>query len=116
MNLGYLWLGLELRGELALPLVRFASGDPKLDDEVDLFLCENFDLDLVLCGDFDLDLFLPEDFDLDIFLPKDFDLDLVLCGEQDLPVSEVFLCTEEVDLLPQELVKGGAGFDGAGLL
>ena len=106
MNLGYLWLGLELHGELALPLVRFASGDPKLDDEVDLFLCENFDLDL----------FLPEDFDLDIFLPKDFDLDLVLCGEQDLPVSEVFLCTEEVDLLPQELVKGGAGFDGAGLL
>ena len=81
-----LWICLELRGEQAFPLGHFRCGDPEL----------------------------LEDFDLDLFLPGDFDLDLFLCGDRDLRVSEVFLSTEEVALLPWELGKGDVEFDGSG--
>ena len=97
-----------------------------LPEDLDLFLPEDLDHDLFLPEDFDLDLFLPEDLDrflpedLDLFLPEDFDLDLFLCGDLDLflcgdlRVSEVFLSTEEVDLLPWKLGKGDVEFNGAG--
>ena len=110
--MGYLWIGLELRGELAFPPVRFQSGDRKPADDVDpilelgCLLPEDFDLDLCACGDLahflrgDLDHHLRGD--LDPFLPEDFDLDLFLRGDRDSCGSEVLLG------------KGGAEVDGAG--
>ena len=119
-NHGYLWIDLKLRGELALPLVRFQSGCHKLSGDVNLFL----ELDRFLPEDFDLDLFLRRD--LDLFVRGDLDLffrgdlDPFVCGDLDpFPPEdidhELFLCiVKDMSASTVLLGKGGAEFDGPG--